>query len=140
MTAMVVLHRGPLKKESLVTLTRFEEAEASTLVHEIGHWLGVPARDNHSSATSKRGKHCNHGACVMFKGTSACTVLANLAVREPTRFCPACAAELAEMARGRGQPLEGGVTPLPGPPLEPGPPPTTEPAVEVTEVRATRNH
>jgi predicted Zn-dependent protease len=127
---VVVLHRNPLAKDALETWTRFEDAEANTVVHEVGHWLGVPARDNHTSATSTQGKHCNHGGCVMFGGTSPCSVLASLTAREPTGFCVDCAAELAEMARLRD------LSPHPAPGTEPSP--TDGETPEVTEVRVQR--
>jgi predicted Zn-dependent protease with MMP-like domain len=81
-----------------------EVIEAMTLVHEMGHWFGVPARDHHLSAVD--GQHCTHARCVMYKGSRVgpCAVLANLLTGPPLGFCQDCAEELAEMARLRSLP------------------------------------
>ncbi len=100
-TAVIVLHRGPMSKFAVGPISR-ETIEATVLVHEVGHWLGVPARDHHRSAAST--SHCTHARCVMFKGIKqnpVGAVLANLRTGIPLRFCPDCAEELAEMRRRR---------------------------------------
>lgn len=100
-TAVIVLHRGPMSKFAVGPVSR-ETIEATVLVHEIGHWLGIPARDHHRSAAST--SHCTHAQCVMFKGIKqnpVGAVLANLCTGIPLRFGPDCAEELAEMRRRR---------------------------------------
>ncbi|HUW82716.1 MAG TPA: hypothetical protein VMZ31_07960 [Phycisphaerae bacterium] len=75
--------------------------EAMTLVHEVGHWLEVPARDHHLSRVDHQ--HCTHARCVMYKGSRVglCAVFANLPTGPPLGFCADCAEELAETARRR---------------------------------------
>jgi len=81
-----------------------EVIEAMTLVHEVGHWFEVPARDHHLSSVD--GQHCTHARCVMYKGSRVgpCAVLANLLTGPPLGFCPDCAEELTETARRRSLP------------------------------------
>jgi len=75
--------------------------EAMTLVHEVGHWFEVPARDHHLSRVDHQ--HCTHARCVMYKGSRVgpCAIFANLLTGPPLAFCADCAEELAEMARRR---------------------------------------
>jgi len=75
--------------------------EAMTLVHEVGHWFEVPARDHHLSRVDHQ--HCTHARCVMYKGSRVgpCAVFANLLTGPPLGFCVDCVEELAEMARRR---------------------------------------
>ncbi len=75
--------------------------EGTILVHEIGHWLEVPARPFHQMADEPN--HCSSGNCVMFHSLNACAVFANLTGGIPQRFCDYCAAELAEMTHRREQ-------------------------------------
>ncbi len=85
-------HIGPITPEVI---------EAMTLVHEVGHWFEVPARDHHLSSVDRQ--HCTHARCVMYKGSRVgpCAVFANLLTGPPLGFCADCAEELAEMARRR---------------------------------------
>lgn len=96
--AVIALHRGPLGAISIGPISP-ETMEATVVVHEVGHWLGVPARDFHTSAVD--GLHCTNARCVMFKGSraGACAIVANLSSGLPVRFCPDCAEELAELRR-----------------------------------------
>ena len=77
-----------------------DTVEAMTLIHEFGHWLGVPARDYH---TASDGKHCTDCRCVMQAGEEidAQVILANLLTGPPIRFGAKCATELAEIRRRR---------------------------------------
>ena len=99
-TAVTVLHRAPVATGGIGPIPA-DGVESATLVHEVGHWLGVPARGFHTSALD--GSHCTNARCVMFKGSRVgpCAILANLCTGVPVRFCEDCAAELAEMRRRR---------------------------------------
>jgi hypothetical protein len=100
-TAVMVLHRGPMQSASFGVIP-VDVVEATVVVHEIGHWLGMPARDYHRSLVD--GSHCTNARCVMYKGLSVntpCVVLANLSSGIPLRFGPECAEELGEMWRRR---------------------------------------
>jgi hypothetical protein len=102
-TAVMVLHRGSIQSAAFGVIPT-EIIEATVVVHEIGHWLGVPARDYHRSLVD--GSHCTNARCVMYKGLSVntpCVVLANLSSGIPLRFGPECAEELGEMW-GRREP------------------------------------
>jgi hypothetical protein len=100
LTAVIILHRaaGDQLGQGLISP---EVIEATTLVHEAGHWFGLPARDFHNSAID--GQHCTNARCVMFKGSRVglCAIQANLLTGVPMRFGPDCEAELAELARRR---------------------------------------
>lgn len=100
LTAVMVLHRGPMMAAAIGPVS-LEAIEATVAVHEVGHWLGVPARDSHRSAID--GMHCTCGHCVMFKGSrlTPCVVMANLCTGFPVGFCPECAEELRELQRRR---------------------------------------
>jgi hypothetical protein len=100
LTAVMALHRGPITAAAIGPIT-LESIESTVAVHEVGHWLGVPARDSHRSRID--GAHCTWGHCVMFKGSrmTPCIVTANLCGGLPIRFCPDCAEELAELQRRR---------------------------------------
>ena len=99
-TAVVGLHRAPAARITVGVIS-LEVIEAVIVVHEVGHWLGVPARDFHVSFLD--GSHCTNARCVMFKGSRVgpCAVLANLCTGVPMRYCSDCEAELAEMRRRR---------------------------------------
>ena len=99
-TAVLVLHRAALRGFAIAPVS-METLEASTMLHEVGHWLGVPARTHHISAVDSL--HCTNARCVMFAGgrINSCAVSANLAGGIPLRFGPDCAEELAELARRR---------------------------------------
>lgn len=100
LTAVMALHRGPITGVVFGPIS-LEAVEATVAVHEVGHWLGVPARDSHTSSVD--GSHCTWGRCVMFKGarTNPCALQANACTGLPVRFCPDCAEELAELQRRR---------------------------------------
>lgn len=104
-TAVITLHRGPIAGAAIGPISA-ETIESTVLVHEVGHWLGVPARGYHTSSID--GSHCTNARCVMFKGSrmSPCVVAANVCTGMPVSFCPDCAGELDEMRRRReaGQP------------------------------------
>ena len=97
-TAVIGLHRGPIAAAAVGPVSS-EDIEAAVLLHEVGRWLGVPARSYHISAID--GVHCTNARCVVFKGSRAglCAVVANLCAGVPTRFCRDCAEELAELRR-----------------------------------------
>jgi hypothetical protein len=95
--AIMMLHAGPIVGWAVGPLTS-EILEATVTIHEVGHWLGVPARDNHISSLSAG--HCSNARCVMYKGIQnapVCAVLSNLNTGVPVRFGEQCAEELAEM-------------------------------------------
>ena len=76
--------------------------ERTVLMHEIGHWLGVPTRKYHSD-----GEHCTCEKCVMLPGKlkldTILPILFNAAFEGvPSDFCPHCEQELVEMKRRRG--------------------------------------
>ena len=100
-TSVIVLHRGPMNATAFGPVT-LDVIEATVTVHEVGHWLGVPARDFHISALDR--SHCSCARCVMHKGLKynpVCVVAANLRTGVPVRFCPDCAEELSELKRRR---------------------------------------
>jgi hypothetical protein len=100
-TAVMALHRGPILDYAIGPIS-METIESTVTVHEVGHWLGVPARDFHTSALDRI--HCTCARCVMYKGIKyapVCVVLANLFTGIPVRFCSDCAEELAESQRRR---------------------------------------
>jgi hypothetical protein len=102
-TAVMVLHRGPISAMAIGGIP-VERIEATVVVHEIGHWLRVPARDFHRARIDPA--HCTNARCVMYKGLSAntpCVIKANLLTGIPLRFGPECAEELREMWRQRDQ-------------------------------------
>lgn len=73
--------------------------EDIVLLHEIGHWLGVPARKFHIYCDEK---HCTNGRCVMFMGkwsleTTTRLLLANLLTGPPKKFGSHCAEELTQI-------------------------------------------
>lgn len=98
--AVMVVHRGAADRFPLSLVPR-TWIETPTVLHEVGHWLGVPGRDFHTSTID--GNHCTDARCVMFKGSriNTCAVLTGLRHGLPTTFCPACAEELAELERRR---------------------------------------
>ncbi len=99
-TAVIGLHRGPMAAAAFGPV-RPEDIEAAVLLHEVGRWLGVPARSYHISAID--GIHCTNARCVVFKGARAglCALAANSCTGVPMRFCTDCAEELAELQRHR---------------------------------------
>jgi predicted Zn-dependent protease len=99
-TAVIALHRGPIAGAAVGPFSA-EAIESTVLVHEVGHWLGVPARDYHTSSIDDA--HCTNARCVMFKGSrmTPCVVAANVCTGIPVTFCPDCADELGEMRRRR---------------------------------------
>ena len=72
------------------------------LLHEIGHFLKIPARDHHRVMGDE--KHCTHGGCAM--QYSACgmghTIANFLQHGMPTRFCESCTSELLFAKQMRG--------------------------------------
>lgn len=98
--AVLGLHRASIYRISFGPL-KATDIEAGTVLHEVGHWLGVPARDFHTSANDA--VHCTCARCVMFKGNRVgiCAIRANLCTGYPLRFCQDCAEELAEARRRR---------------------------------------
>lgn len=75
-----------------------EDVETLTMIHEFGHWLGVPAREHHTAQDG----HCTDCRCVMQEGgLDAKVILANLFTGLP-RFGEECVAELMELRRRRG--------------------------------------
>lgn len=100
-TAAMVLHRGPIRAKAIAGIP-VELIEATVVVHEIGHWLRVPARDFHKAQMDPA--HCTNARCVMYKGLSVntpCVLMANMLSGIPLRFGPECAEELREMWRRR---------------------------------------
>jgi hypothetical protein len=100
--AITGLHRANIVNVAVGPVTP-DVIEAGTLIHEVGHWLDVPARAYHTSAVD--GVHCTSARCVMFSGgrANACAIQANLCSGYPLRFCPDCAEELAELQARRQQ-------------------------------------
>ncbi len=87
-----------------------DQVEGMILVHETGHFLEVPARDNHTTLTEPYGRHCTYGHCAMYDGgVNSCSVMNNLG-GIPTRYCDACAEELNAMKQIREQGSIGGNT------------------------------
>jgi hypothetical protein len=102
-TAVMVLHRGSIQSKAVLGIP-MELIESTVVVHEVGHWLGVPARDFHKARLDPA--HCTNARCVMYKGLSVntpCVVMANMLTGIPLRFGPECAEELSELQRRRGQ-------------------------------------
>ena len=95
MRSTVVIHRAGAVNAAFGPL-RPEDIEALSVLHELGHWFGVPARDFHKSSVDS--EHCTDGQCVMFKGSrlNTCAVFSNLLTGLPFHFCPDCAEELVE--------------------------------------------
>jgi hypothetical protein len=97
----VVINRARAESIAIGPITADDDV-ALTLLHELGHWLGVPARDFHRSAVDAdqptSNQHCTNAKCVMYKGSRVglCAILANLTTGLPFQFCPDCAAELRE--------------------------------------------
>ncbi len=97
----VVINRARAESIAIGPVTADADV-ALTLMHEVGHWLGVPARDFHRSAVDAgqpvANQHCTNAKCVMYKGSRVglCAILANLATGLPFQFCADCAAELRE--------------------------------------------
>lgn len=100
--------------EGIPTITVFQEAvqeastlmitpekvEATLLVHELGHWLGVPARGSHDDGI----RHCTRPDCVMYKPIDWRATLANwwrvlFLWAIPDRYCVLCEEELAALRK-----------------------------------------
>jgi len=97
--AVVVIMRNSAEAMALGPISA-EWIETVTLVHAVGHWFEVPARDYHIS--SEDYLHCANAQCRMARGKiDACKVLGNLFTGIPAYFCLDCAEELAEMRRLR---------------------------------------
>lgn len=101
--AVMVIHRDAARIRAVGPVTP-EVIETLTVLHEAGHWLGVPARDHHVSSVDNT--HCTNARCVMFSGSrlSGCGILVNLVTGIPSGFGPECAEELEEMRRRRSEP------------------------------------
>jgi hypothetical protein len=103
----VVINRARAEVIAIGPITADADV-ALTLMHEVGHWLGVPARDFHRSAVDADqpviNQHCTNARCVMYKGSRVglCGILANLTTGLPFQFCADCAAELREEQWRRG--------------------------------------
>jgi predicted Zn-dependent protease len=95
----VVINRLRAERVAIGPITADDDV-ALTLLHEVGHWLGVPARDFHRSALDAEdgSAHCTNARCVMYKGSRVglCAILANLTTGLPFQFCEDCAEELRE--------------------------------------------
>jgi hypothetical protein len=91
--AVLILNRSHL-------VTRL--AEDLILIHEIGHWFGVPAREFHTSCDRA---HCTNGRCIMFAGRVDFPTLIRLVAVNllglTNQYGPDCMEELAEMQRQR---------------------------------------
>ena len=78
-----------------------KQLETYLLKHEVGHWVGVPARDFHT--LKNNASHCCSLRCVMMPGPGTdplrCGLGAVLSVLflSPPDFCKNCKAELAQM-------------------------------------------
>jgi hypothetical protein len=77
--------------------------EDIVLIHEVGHWLGIPVREFHTGCDKS---HCTNGRCLMFAGKwdfpmTMRLLGANLLTGPPRQFCLYCAEELTEMRRQR---------------------------------------
>lgn len=81
-----------------------------TLTHEIGHILGVPARNSHIWFVPGLGPHCTHPECVMYTGFDWRVLVSGLLHGWPLDFCRHCASELRE---AREASLRSGHPPAP---------------------------
>ena len=83
-----------------------EKYEWLTITHEIGHWIGVPARGCH---IYKDGAHCSNLRCLMTSGPGSnmprwlCSVGLSIVFLSPPDFCDDCKRELAEMKKLHSQ-------------------------------------
>ena len=76
--------------------------EASVLIHEAGHLLGLVTNDVH-----RDGGHCTNGWCLMYDGVDARSLAVHLLPTLfggylPTHFCRDCRADLWEDERAPG--------------------------------------
>lgn len=95
---------------AVVILTRkkilSKNFEWQILKHEVGHWVGVPARECH---VYKDGSHCSNLRCVMTNGPGSnlprwlCGVGLSVVFLGPPDFCNDCKRELLEMKKLHSQ-------------------------------------
>jgi len=89
---ILALFTEPIR--GILWITRARQ-EALTLIHEVGHSLGLVSNDGHRAS----GQHCSNAWCVMYDGVDARSLFANgLATLFtgylPSHFCRLCRADL----------------------------------------------
>ncbi|MDX2131457.1 MAG: hypothetical protein SFY69_05355 [Planctomycetota bacterium] len=73
-----------------------------TLVHEMGHVLGVPASSSHAWDVEGLGVHCTNPGCVMYTGFDWRVLWTGIVRGWPLEFCEDCARELREAGEAGG--------------------------------------
>jgi hypothetical protein len=90
-----LLFTDEIRRDAMMWVTA-AKVERATLIHELGHVIGLVGNPRHAQADSPR--HCNVARCVMHRPGARAALLNGLpalfAGRIPTRFGPRCVEDI----------------------------------------------
>jgi hypothetical protein len=95
-----LLFTDEIRRDAMMWVTP-AKVERATLIHEIGHVIGLVGNPRHAQPDSRR--HCSVARCVMHRPGARAALLNGLpalfAGRIPTRFGPRCVEDIAVARR-----------------------------------------